>query len=212
MGSVTRSSIHRVECRVRRLCAESAAHLPFHGWHHVQFVRTKAVEFAAANGADASVVEAAALVHDVNYLVRRASSAGDGRGLRGHILAAAWIPGPVVRRIEEVVTEAEMRTRHRHISLEAQALSDADTLFKALPITPVVLAHRYLAENGVTLRELADKIVGEQRPVHDDGFYFYDPTASATYARWASANLELWSCIRESLDDPNVTQLLASVP
>jgi uncharacterized protein len=48
--------------------------------------------------------------------------------------------------------------------------------------------------------------------VHDDGFYFYDPTASATYARWASANLELWSCIRESLDDPNVTQLLASVP
>jgi hypothetical protein len=68
-----------------------------------------------------------------------------------------------------------MRTRHRHISLEAQALSDADTLFKVLPITPVVLAHRYLAENGVTLRELADKIVGEQRPVHDSGFLLLRP-------------------------------------
>jgi uncharacterized protein len=30
--------------------------------------------------------------------------------------------------------------------------------------------------------------------------------------RWASANLELWRCIRESLDDPTVEQLLATVP
>ena len=88
----------------------------------------------------------------------------------------------------------------------------ADTLFKALPVTPVVLAHRYLAENGVTLRELADKIVGEQRPAHDDGYYFYNERAGATYMRWASANLELWRCIKESLDDPTVEQLLATVP
>jgi len=81
-----------------------------------------------------------------------------------------------------------------------------------LPVTPVVLAHRYLAENGVTLRELADKIVGEQRPAHDDGYYFYNERAGATYMRWASANLELWRCIKESLDDPTVEQLLATVP
>jgi uncharacterized protein len=104
-----------------------------------------------------------------------------------------------------------MAVRHREISLEAQALSDADTLFKALPVTPVVLAHRYLAENGVSLRELADKIVREQQDVHDDGYYFYNPDAASTYSRWAATNLALWQCIRESLDDPTVERLLDAV-
>jgi uncharacterized protein len=197
---------------VRRLCADNAASLPFHGWHHVSFVRAKAVEFAELNGSDGTVVETAALVHDVNYLVRPNSPASAGHDLRTDILSAAGVSRRVTCWIEGVVTEAEMATRNARISPEAQALSDADTLFKALPVTPVVLAHRYLAENGVTLRELADKIVGEQRPAHDDGYYFYNERAAATYMRWASANLELWRCIKESLDDPTVEQLLATVP
>jgi len=197
---------------VHRLCTQFADSLPFHGWHHVGFVRAKAVEFAERNGSDSSVVETAALVHDVNYLVRPNSPASAGHGLRSDILDGAGVTQQVACWIEGIVTEAEMRTRHSRISLEAQALSDADTLFKALPVTPVVLAHRYLAENGVTLRELADKIVGEQRPAHDDGYYFYNERAAATYMRWASANLELWRCIKESLDDPTVEQLLATVP
>jgi uncharacterized protein len=103
-----------------------------------------------------------------------------------------------------------MCSRHRDISLEAQALSDADTLFKALPITPVMLAHRYLDENRISLRALATKIVGEQRGRYDDGFYFYSPQAAASYSRWALANLELWRCILESLDDPCVEDLLGA--
>jgi uncharacterized protein len=95
--------------------------------------------------------------------------------------------------------------------LEAQALSDADTLFKALPVTPVVLAHKYLQENGLSLRELAHKIVGEQVGVHDEGYYFYNPEAAATYSRWAGANLELWLCIKEAVDDPTVAELLDAV-
>jgi len=104
-----------------------------------------------------------------------------------------------------------MANRGPDISLEAQALSDADTLFKALPITPVVLAHRYLTENGITLRELANKIVGEQREVHDEGYYFYNPEAAESYSRWALANLELWQCIKEAVDDPAVEELLGAV-
>ena len=104
-----------------------------------------------------------------------------------------------------------MATRHRDISIEAQALSDADTLFKALPVTPVMLAHRYLTENGISLRELASKIVGEQRGVHDAGFYFYSQEAADAYSHWASANLELWQCVMEALDDPSVNQLLAAI-
>jgi uncharacterized protein len=150
-------------------------------------------------------------VHDVNYIVARNSSAAAGRRLRLDILRKAGIGGPVADRIEGIVREAEMCARHRHISLEAQALSDADTLFKALPVTPVVLAHRYLAENGVSLRELANKIVGEQQDVHDDGYYFYNSDAAATYSRWAATNLQLWQCIKESLDDPTVERLLNAV-
>ncbi|ADJ50386.1 HD superfamily hydrolase [Amycolatopsis mediterranei S699] len=197
--------------RVHRLCREYADRLPFHGWHHVNFVRTKAAGFARHNGADAAVVEVAALVHDVNYLVLRNSPAAAGRSLRREILAECGVPARIAQWIDEIVDEAEMATRGRDISLEAQALSDADTLFKALPVTPVVLAHRYLRENGLSLRELAHKIVGEQCDVHDEGYYFYNPEAAATYSHWATANLRLWQCIKEAVDDPTVAELLDAV-
>ncbi|OLR94668.1 HD domain-containing protein [Actinokineospora bangkokensis] len=209
--SVSAESITLVEKQVFDLCEVHARHLPFHGWHHVSFVRDKAVGFATRNGADVPVVEAAALVHDVNYLVRRNSHAEEGSGLRRDILHSAGVLPADVDRIDALVDEAEMRNRHRGISLEAQALSDADTLFKALPVTPVVLAHKYLAENGIGLRELADKIVGEQHTPHAEGFYFYSPEAAAAYTKWATANLELWRCIQESLDDPTVERLLTAV-
>jgi uncharacterized protein len=203
--------IDAVENRVHRLCRRYAERLPFHGWHHVSFVRAKAAGFAQHNGADRAVVEIAALVHDVNYLVLRNSPAAAGRSLRLEILAECGVSDGVARRIDEIVDEAEMATRGRDISLEAQALSDADTLFKALPVTPVVLAHRYLRENGLSLRELAHKIVGEQCDVHDEGYYFYNPDAAATYSRWATANLQLWQCIKEAVDDPTVAELLDAV-
>lgn len=211
LPTISRRTVDAVEASVRDLCERHARRLPFHGWHHVGFVRDKAVEFAEANGSDVPVVAAAALVHDVNYLVRRNSAAAAGSGLRRRLLTRAGVTPPTAAWIDSIVDEAEMRTRHRDITREAQALSDADTLFKALPVTPVVLAHRYLDENGITLRELADKIVGEQCDVHDEGFYFYSPKAAAQYSAWASANLQLWRCIKESLDDPTVERLLAAV-
>jgi uncharacterized protein len=208
---VSETAIANIEQRVRRLCWRFADRLPFHGWHHVSFVRAKAIGFAAHNGADAGVVEVAALVHDVNYLVQRNSPAAAGSDLRLGMLAEAGVSDQVSRWIDDIIVEAEMATRDRNISLEAQALSDADTLFKALPVTPVVLAHRYLSENGLSLRELAHKIVTEQADVHDAGYYFYNPDAAATYSRWALANLELWQCIKEAVDDPTVAELLDAV-
>lgn len=206
--TIPRPVIDAVERRVRSLCLRFAARLPFHGWHHVRFVRDKAVEFAAAGGADVAVVEVAALVHDLNYIVARNSEAAAGRDLRLRILKRCGVEDAEAKWADDIVIEGEMRTRHRDISIEAQALSDADTLFKALPVTPVVLAHRYLSENGVSLRQLANKIVGEQRKPHDAGFYFYSERARDMYARWATANLELWQCIVEALDDPSVEELL----
>lgn len=208
---IPRSVIVEVERRVRRLCEDLAAKLQFHGWHHVSFVRDKSVHFAGRNGAACDVVEVAALVHDLNYMVRRNSLPTDGAALRRKVLFVSGLSMGDIDWIERIVLEAEMRTRHRDISLEAQALSDADTLFKALPVTPVVLAHRYLQENGITLRELAHKIVGEQAGKADDGYYFYDREAAETYTKWAEANLALWKCIVESLDDPCVEDLLTAI-
>ncbi|WP_328604880.1 HD family phosphohydrolase [Amycolatopsis sp. NBC_00345] len=210
-ATITPATISAVENRVQQLCWRYAERLPFHGWHHVSFVRSKAVDFATANGADASVVEVAALVHDVNYLVLRNSPAAAGSELRRGLLADCGVPDEVADWIDDLIDEAEMANRGRHISLEAQALSDADTLFKALPVTPVVLAHRYLQENNVSLKDLAHKIVGEQCDVHDSGYYFYNPEAAATYSRWATANLQLWRCIKEAVDDPTVVELLDAV-
>lgn len=211
LGTVEPEAFAQVERRVKLLCRRHAANLPFHGWHHVHFVRTKAGQFARSNGSDPAVVETAALVHDLNYIVLRNSSAVAGRHLRMQVLAWAGVAEEVAERIDAIVLEAEMSSRDANISLEAQALSDADTLFKALPVTPVMLAHRYLSENGVTLRELAHKIVGEQRGPHDAGFYFYSPEAKALYSRWATTNLDLWQCIVEALDDPSVGELLEAV-
>ena len=123
-------TITELERRVRELCHRYADRLPFHGWHHVSFVRAKAVAFAQHNGADRTVVEVAALVHDVNYLVRRNSPAAAGRQVRLELLTECGVEERVARWIDEIVDEAEMATRDRYISLEAQALSDADTLFK----------------------------------------------------------------------------------
>lgn len=209
--TIPRSVIADVEQRVRRLCEDLAAKLQFHGWHHVSFVRDKTVCFARRNGAAEDICEVAALVHDLNYMVRRNSLPTDGAALRRKVLFVAGVCVGDIEWIEKIVIEAEMRTRGRDISLEAQALSDADTLFKALPVTPVVLAHKYLQENGITLRELAYKIVGEQAGKSDDGYYFYDAEAAATYTKWAEANLSLWKCIVESLDDPCVEDLLTKV-
>ncbi|WP_132876146.1 HD family phosphohydrolase [Tamaricihabitans halophyticus] len=208
---VAQPALLDIERRVQELCLRYAEQLPFHGWHHVRFVRDKAVDFAEQNGANVSVVTAAALLHDVNYLVRKNSPAAAGTDLRLGVLAEVGVPAETADWIDRIIGEAEMRNRHRDISLEAQALSDADTLYKALPITPVLLAHRYLEENGVSLPELAQKILSEQQGVQEAGYYFYNAEAAARYTQWARANLRLWQCIAESLDDPSVLELVAAL-
>jgi uncharacterized protein len=103
LGTVSRASIDAVEREVHQLCLRFADRLQFHGWHHVSFVRAKAVEFAAANGSDAAVVETAALVHDVNYIVRRNSGAAAGRRLRLEILACAGVDKKVASWIDRII-------------------------------------------------------------------------------------------------------------
>jgi uncharacterized protein len=193
------------------LYAEQTREVPFHGWHHVSFVAHNARKFADELRADSATAEISGLVHDVNYLVAARGGASVGTPLRTRALQDIGIDPESIKIIDEIVLTAETHSRGQDLSPEAMALSDADTLFKALPITPVILAPLYMRETGRSLRDLAEKIVGEQVPLRDDGIYFYSESAKKKYEDWGNANLTLWSCILDSLDNASVVDVVCQV-
>jgi uncharacterized protein len=195
--------------RVHELYKGRNRDVPFHGLHHLEFVARKSVTFAAELGADNGLTVAAAYTHDLNYLVDVKTGAESGSDARRYLLEDIGLSEPIARRVDKIVLEAETAVRSSTISIEGQALSDADTLFKALPITPVILAPLYMRETGLTLRELAKKIVSEQVPLRDNEIYFYSPSARAKYSSWGNINLDLWTNILSSLDDPDVESVLS---
>ena len=91
------------------------------------------------------------------------------------------------------------------------ALSDADTLFKVLPITPVIFGGKYLQENNIDIFQHARKIINEQKPLLERGIYFYTPMAKERYLHWAETNLTLWEDIFDSANDSSIQKLLRSV-
>jgi uncharacterized protein len=202
------SSTKQLSRRVRTVLEEKADAVPFHGWAHTEFVRAKAVEFATERRADVDLVEAAALVHDLNYLVAPNSKPGAGRGMREQLLETCGFSADQVERIEQIIDGAHMEHRQADVDVETACLSDADTLYKVLPITPVLFSHRYLAENRMKLDELATKIIREQVEKLKDNYYFYDQRLTARYRPWADANLGLWEAILASLSDPDVASLV----
>ena len=199
--------IMNVQERMKSLYAEHVDDVPFHGWHHIEFVVSKVPEFALELGADVDKTRLAALVHDVNHLVAPGSHVGAGESLLRQILEEAECPSSVVSSVARIVKEAETAQRGHSLSREAKALSDADTLFKALPITPILLAPRYLAEAKWPIDKLARKIISEQTPLQREGIYFYSSSAKAKFDKSAQLNLALWIGVIECLEDPDVARL-----
>lgn len=197
---------------VRTLLEDQAATVPFHGWAHTNFVRNKAVAFAEERGADVALVEAAALVHDLNYLVEPNSPPSAGRAMRSELLTTCGYAVHEIERIEQIVDAAHITHRREQVDPETACLSDADTMYKILPITPVLFSHRYLAENGMNLRDLAQKIIREQAEKLEKNYYFYDQRLTNRYQRWTEANLGLWQVILDSLSDPDVASLIEHEP
>lgn len=200
--------ISKLNTKLLKLYRKESKKLLFHGWHHINFVRNKAIEFAKTIKADLFIVESAALVHDLNYFVKVYSRAGEGAQLRSKILTECGYEIAEIKIIEKVILECETATRGRNISPEGKALSDGDTLFKALPTTPVLFASKYITESKIDIKILADKIIKDQRTLLNSGIYFYTPLAKKKYLRWAKHNLQLWENIQESLQDMDVQELL----
>jgi uncharacterized protein len=201
--------IAKLRTAIERLYSENRQTLLFHGWHHIDFVSKKAVEFAQSISADILLVEAASLTHDLNYIVEPNSEPEVGRGMREKMLKEAGYTKNEIERIESIVMESHTGTRGQQISNEGKAVSDADTLFKSLPITPIFFASKYISQNKVDIYKLAKKVCDEQNPLMEQDIYFYTETAKQKYLKWAKANLALWNCVQEALQDKDVQQVLS---
>jgi uncharacterized protein len=183
--------------------------LLFHGWHHIKFVHDKSRYFAKDIGADVERVASAALVHDLNYVFSESLDPEDVVRETRCILVECGYDEGSVEKILNVIAEAHTNNRHGNkLSLEGKALSDGDTLFKALPITPILFSSKFLKETGYDLHKLADKIVTEQKPLLESGFYFYTEIAQNKYMKWAKINFKLWENIKESLQDEDTKEML----
>src|SRR5205085_12338354 len=70
---------------------------------------------------------------------------------------------PIFARIHAIVLEEHTAYRHADISDEAKALSDADSLFKIMPLSPVLFASKFITEAKVDLHSWATRIIREQK-------------------------------------------------
>lgn len=202
------SKIEKLVDLLTPLYLEHSKNLLFHWRHHIVFVQKKALEFAEFIKADTLIVEAAALTHDLNYIIKPNSETEEGKEMRQNFLSESWFSIEEIAQIETVVTESHTGSRNKNITPEGMALSDADTLFKSLPITPIIFAQKYITQNKVDIYKLAQKVTSEQNPLMDQDIYFYTDYAKKRYLNWAKDNLKLWNNVIESSTDEDIKEML----
>ncbi|GAB4144412.1 MAG: HD family phosphohydrolase [Patescibacteria group bacterium] len=208
MNDEQKVKIQHLRLNIEQLYAHHNKDLLFHGWHHIYFVTQKALEFAKSIQANEFIVESAALTHDLNYIVKPFSEPEDATELRTEILLEAGYTAEEINQVESAIMSAHTANRGATLTIEAQALSDGDTMFKAVPTTLPLFTSKFLIQNKVDLQKLTDKILTEQIPLMDQGIYFYTELAKTKYLKWAQDNLEIWKNMRQALADPDVQQML----
>ena len=181
----------------------------YHGWHHICFVKSKSLQFARAVKANRFLVESAALVHDLNYVVKPNSDPEDGEEIRRKVLLKCRYDEDEINSIEKIIIESHTSYRQRRISKEAKSLSDADSLFKVIPTNTIIFTRNYITQNKVDVKKLASKIIDEQQPLLQQGIYFYTKEAKQKYLEWAKRNIALWEIVQDALDDKDVKEMLA---
>lgn len=204
--------IQALRIKIENVYKTTDKFIPFHGWHHIVFVTSKSLQFAKSINADLFLVESSALVHDLNYLLEKNSSPEIASGFREKILLGVGYTAAQIKKIERIITDSHLANRAKKkikLSDESKCLSDADTLFKSLPVTPIFFAQKYIKENNISIKDLADKIISEQDILMKDGLYFYTKMAKEKYMNWAKTNIDLWRNIDQSLKDEDVANFLS---
>ncbi len=188
---------------------ENQAKLLFHGWHHIKFVHDKAIEFATELKCDIEKVAAASLLHDLNYIFSDKLEPEAARMQIMEYLNTAGYAEEYQKSVADLIEDSHIAYRgERELSSEAKALADADTLFKALPTTPILFASKFITQNKYDIKKLGHKVIDEQKPLMESDTYFYTEIAKKKYLGWAKANLALWENVLDSLDDPSIKEML----
>jgi uncharacterized protein len=202
-------NIEQLRKKLKDLYHEKSKELLFHGWHHIVFVTKKSLEFAKDLNADKHLTQSAALVHDLNYMLKKYSIPEIADEYSKEILGECNYSDDEIKKINQIIKEEEISSRDENISNEAKALSDADTLFKALPTTPIIFTSCYIKENNIELKRLAQDIIEQQKPLIENGIYFYSKTAKEKYLKYAKTHLLLWEHMSEVLEDKDVLEMLS---
>ena len=195
--------LQKITNDVQNIYKNALHELPYHGWHHIEFVHQQALRFAPELGADPFLVAIAALIHDLNYVVDANSTFHAGSSMRVELLRNNGFDEEIVQQVEQIIQQGDRTLRTADISPEAKALSDADTLFICLPITPIIFTKGFLIERSISIRKIADLIINTQKPLFEQDIFFYSDTAKK-YMNWAKTNFELWGNVIEFLDDKEI--------
>ncbi len=203
------ASFDQLLTQIEALYLDHNQELVYHGWHHINFVLKKSIEFSKSINADTQLVKAAALTHDLNYLIEPNSKPESATKLRSEILSQNGYSQSQIDRIESIIMEAHTAYRTEKISPEGMALADADNVYKILPINPIMFSGKYITQNHVDIHKLAQKITSEQNPLMAKGIFFNTELAKKKYLGYAKTNLQLWNSLAESFSDPDVAEILA---
>jgi len=188
---------------------ENKAKLLFHGWHHVQFVNNKAIEFATELNCDIEKVAVGSLLHDLNYIFSDKLEPEAARSQIIEFIIKSGYSDEYANNIADMIEDTHLAYRGtRVLSNEAKALADADTLFKAIPTTPILFASKFLTQTKYDVEKLGHKVVEEQKPLMDSDTYFYTDVAKRKYLKWAKTNLTLWENVLEALNDKDIKEML----
>lgn len=183
--------------------------LLFHGWHHIKFVHDKAIQFAKELNANEELVACSALLHDLNYIFTDKLEPENAKVQIIRYMKQSGYDKETSEIVAKNIENTHTKYRNfRKMSDESKALSDADTLFKVLPTTPILFASKFIQQNKYDIYKLANKVVSEQKPLLKKDKYFYTKIAKQNYLSWAKTHLTLWENVLESLEDKDIKKLL----
>lgn len=190
---------------------ENKSKLLFHGWHHIKFVHDKSIQFAKELNANVEIVATASLLHDLNYIFsEKLEPEAAAEQIKQFLIESGYDQDTQVQ-INKIIEDSHTSYRgERNISDESKALADADTLFKALPTTPILFSSKFITQNKYDIGKLANKIIDEQKPLMDNDIYFYTKSVKEKYLKWAKDNLTMWENVLEALEDDDINEMLKS--
>lgn len=168
----------------------------FHNWEHIQFVHDHAIEFAKELKCSEELVAVSALLHDLNYIYSNTTNPLNGENEIREFLNNVGYLEDFINKVVEIIGQEDIERRKDNVlSDEAKALSDADSLYKIIPTTPLLKTYKFLEENNMSLEQLAEKILKDQTDLIESGRFFYTEIAKKKYGYLVENHLNLWKSV-----------------